>query len=63
MELPIITFQGERWYVDYRLKELRRADGWDLTPLPFDDFERQASLVELEAFDDAIMIYRLTRGF
>lgn len=63
MELPTIRFRGERWYVDYRLKELRRADCWDLTPLSFDDFERQASLVELESFDNAIMIYRLTRGF
>jgi len=57
IQLPIICFRSHRWYVDVRLEELRKADFWDITPLKFEDFERQATEPEWEDLIEAIFSY------
>jgi hypothetical protein len=57
IQLPIIHFRGQRWYVDVRLEELRKADSWDITPLKFEDFEHQALESEWEDLIEAIFSY------
>ena len=57
IQLPIVFFRGHRWYVDVRLEELRKADSWDITPLKFEDFERQATEAQWEDLIEAIFSY------
>jgi hypothetical protein len=57
IQLSIIYFRGHRWYVDVRLEELRKADSWDITPLKFEEFEKQASEAEWEDLIEAILSY------
>jgi len=50
-------FRGLRWFVDYRLQELRQVDTHDFTPLSFRDFEEQGTDEECEALAWAVIEY------
>jgi hypothetical protein len=61
IQLPIIVFHGLRWFVDYRLQELRQVDTHTYTPLPFRDFDEIANGEECETLAWAIIEYLKAR--